>query len=421
MTALGTWIGVNRDLAGRLPVAVLSLLFLLAFFLLLKREFGPQVAAIASVLLATSAGWLAYSELCLTDIPVAVFFSFAVLFSLPLLRKEPDASRVKARFILIGICIGLGALAKGLVPIALAVPFLWFLRRYWRYWWLAVAASIVVALPWYAAVYIQNGYPFIQDFFVRHHFQRLYSASLQHVQPWFYYFPVLLTGLFPWTPALGLLAVGRTSWDERRSFLLTVVIFGFLIFSITLNKLPGYILPLLPSLVLVVAAQFEKRQLLQLSKGWFFACASLIAMLPLMVLVLPSTLTLGKLSVIGFRGFERTALFYVALPILVVALARRSWIPPLLVLCVVAGGIYLKAKCYPLLDRQKSARVLWREVQPIANELCDGGTNRDWIYGLSFYRGAAIPVCGAGHYRFVIRSTGHSRPTITPIDSQARR
>src|SRR5581483_12519379 len=102
------------------------------------------------------------------------------------------------------ICLGLGTLAKGLVPLALAIPLFWFLRPFWRKWWLSFVAGAIVALPWYEAVYSRNGYPFIQDFFLKQQFERLYSASLQHVQPWYFYFSVLLAGMFPWTPALDL-------------------------------------------------------------------------------------------------------------------------------------------------------------------------------------------------------------------------
>ncbi|MBV9083241.1 MAG: glycosyltransferase family 39 protein, partial [Acidobacteriaceae bacterium] len=134
MTAAGTAAGLNRDLAGRLPVALLSLAFLASSYVLLRREFGKESAAIAIAMTATSAGWLAYSELCLTDVPLAVFFSLAVFLALPLLRTEPEKREVHIRFMGLGACLGIAALAKGLVPIALAIPFAWFLRRFWRAW-----------------------------------------------------------------------------------------------------------------------------------------------------------------------------------------------------------------------------------------------------------------------------------------------
>ena len=414
MTALATWSGWRAELAGRVPVAVLSLAFLAVTYILLNREFGGRAAAVATGMLATSAGWLAYSSLCLTDVPLAACFCMAVFLALPLLRQQPRLERLNLRFASIGVFLGLGALAKGLVPLALAVPFFWFLRAYWRKWWVAALTCFAISLPWYIAVYLENGDAFVQEFFVKHHFERLYSASLQHVQPWYYYFPVVLLGLFPWTPLIGLLLGRDIQWERRKQFLAAIVAFGFVMFSVSRNKLPGYPLPFLPCLLVLIGSYFENKSLVELPKAWLVACAVLIAMIPLAASILPASLVVGRFTFSAIR-IDRTAVFYIAAPLAVVLLARRSWIPILLVLAIVAGGIYLKAVCYPVIDDHVSARGLWRRIQPVANEVCDGGTNRDWIYGLNFYKPSPIPYCGTGPFRFMMRSVGRNQPTLTPV------
>lgn len=411
LTALGSVAGLNPELSARLPVALLSLVFLIASFFLLRREFGAQTAVLSTGLLASCAGWITYSQLCLTDLPLAVCFSLAVFFAVPLLRADVPAGR-RLRFLAIGASLGLATLAKGLVPIALALPFLWFLRRYWRTWWLAFLAFGLVALPWYSAVYLRNGYPFIQEFFWKHHFERLYSASLQHVQPWYYYIPVLLAGTFPWTPLLAVLPLRRTEWDERGRFLAIICIFGFLFFSVSRNKLPGYLLPLLPSLFVLVGAQLEFRTPGLLSRWWLVPCSLLTALIPLLAQTLPQSLAAGRLSFVGVRAINRTEWFYVAAPVAVVFLARRSWAGLLLVLCIVSGGIYLKAQVYPVLDREVSARQFWRQVEPVSDEICDEWANRDFVYGLSFYRDRLIPPCGMKELPYRLVSHGHGPPSI---------
>lgn len=428
LTALGTAAGLNPELSGRLPIVVLSLSFLCASFVLLQREFGSLAAVASTALLATSAGWITYSQLCLTDLPLAVFFTLGVYLVLPLLRpglaRVPLSSvRLILRLAAIGASLGFAALAKGLVPVALALPFFWFLRRHWRTWWAAFLAFSLVALPWYMAVYLHNGYPFIQDFFLKHHFERLYSASLQHVQPWYYYPPVLLAGIFPWTPLLAVFALRRTEWDQRRLFLAVICAFGLLFFSLSRNKLPGYLLPLLPSLFVLIATQFnavcradalDPHSPMCFSRGWLAPCSLLIALIPLLTHVLPQALSLGRFSLSVSGTVGRTECFYIALPVIVVCLARRSWAGLLLVLCVVSGAIYLKARLYPVLDQEVSARGMWKQLQPLSDQICEDWANRDLVFGLSFYHGNLIPACESKRLPYRLLSHGHGPPTLEP-------
>jgi 4-amino-4-deoxy-L-arabinose transferase-like glycosyltransferase len=303
-------------------------------------------------------------------------------------------------------------LAKGFVPFALAIPFGWFLRSYWRRWWIAALSCCVVAAPWYIAVSIQNGAAFWDEFFVKHHLERLYSVSIQHVQPWYFYFPVLLASLFPWTPLLGLLPRRRKDWDRRRLFLAAAVVFGFVFFSLSLNKLPGYLLPLLPALFALVGTQFEFRRLVELKRSWLLACAVLAALIPLMASIIPEVLEGQKGFVHLTTQMNRTEAFYVAIPIAVIFLARRSWAPIVLVICVVASGIYLKHALYPVLDRTTSARGFWRSLGADRHLICDDGLHRNWEYGLAFYNGGPIPICSGTTDEIPLTQQGNGIPTI---------
>ena len=110
---------------------------------------------------------------------------------------------------------------------------------------LVFAAATLIAAPWYVLVTLRNGAPFLEEFFWKHHFGRFLSSALQHGQPFWFYVPVLLAGLFPWTPLLALLFSARLFQDRRAQFLLAWFAWGFLFFSVSRNKLPGYLLPLL--------------------------------------------------------------------------------------------------------------------------------------------------------------------------------
>ncbi|HWF46640.1 MAG TPA: phospholipid carrier-dependent glycosyltransferase [Bryobacteraceae bacterium] len=410
LIAAGASIGLDPELAGRLPVALLSLAFLAAYFALLRREFCRSAAAVSTALLATSAAWLGFSSIAVTDIPLAVFFGLATILALPLV--DGKSSSVSFRFAAIGICLGLACLAKGFVPFALALPFFWFLRSYWRKWWIAILWCVAVAAPWYIAVSLRNGAAFWDEFFIKHHLERLYSQSLQHVQPWYYYFPVLLASLFPWTPLVGLLPSRRKDWDRRRVFLAAVVVFGFVFFSLSLNKLPGYLLPLLPAIFALIGARFESMRVVELKRGWLLACAVLVALIPLLASIIPGALE-GQSGVLHLIGrITRTEAFYVAVPIAVVFLARRTWAPIVLVLCIVGSGIYLKHAMYPVLDRAVSARGLWRSLEANRGKICNAGLHRNWEYGLAFYNDGPIPACSGRPGEIALKQQGNRPPDL---------
>ena len=416
MTSLGAFAHLDTELSGRLPVALLSLSFLAAMFEFLRREFGAETAGISTVLLATSAGWLAYSSFALTDLPMSVFFSLAVFLALPLLRaSRATAHGHAARFLLLGVCLGFAALAKGLVPLALALPFAWFLRRWWRSWLFALAAFVVVALPWNAAVYFQNGNIFLREFYWKQHFERLYSASLQHVQPWYYYLPVCLAALFPWTPLFPLLLIYKRSWDVRKVFLASCFLFGFAFFSISLNKLPGYLLPLLPSVFALLGASVDWSRFKESQRLWLLPCAVLIGLLPIVARALPEILAVGRFSLPHHLSIGRIAFFFSAAPTLAVLLTRRSWTGTILVLCLVAGGLFLKIVSYPILDRSVSSRGVWQRIRYTKGTICDDWLDRDWKFGLALYAGKRYPLCDSGTFDFALRSRGKNLPTLQSL------
>jgi 4-amino-4-deoxy-L-arabinose transferase-like glycosyltransferase len=414
LAGLGTLSGLGPDMAGRLPMALLSLAFLAAWFLLLRAEFGQRTAAIATLLLATSAAWLVYSSLCLTDLPLAAFFSLAVAFALPLLRGHDS----RTRWLALGAALGFATLSKGLVPIVLAIPFLWFLRRQWRRWLLAAIAFFVVAGPWYALVIARNGYPFIEDFFLKQHFARFYSQTLQHVQPVYFYIPILLGELFPWTPLLLLIRPRPIGKDERLRFLTVVFVFGFIFFSASLNKLPGYLLPLLPCLFVVIATEITERSLPNVSRRWLIASSILIALIPFVGQLIP-VLLVGKVTsasqvFLAMLPITLGMLVLFATPLVVAAFAHKSIAGGLLVLSFAVAGIYVKSTIYPVLDEQASARGLWRQIQSESDRVCDAGLKRTWEYGLAFYRGSPIPLCAQHPMPVRLVPGVAGRPVVLP-------
>jgi 4-amino-4-deoxy-L-arabinose transferase-like glycosyltransferase len=387
LSGLGFRLGLSTELAPRLPGALLAVAFLAFYWWTLRREFGCRPAWLAALILGSSGMWVGYSQNGVTDLPLAATFSAAMLLAMPWVARR-DARQLPAAAAMFGFAV----LAKGLVPLALAAPLL--IGRHVRDWlrWRVVLPFFLVALPWYALCYWRNGWTFIHEFIVVHHFSRVTSGALMHERPAWFYLPILLAGLLPWTPLLGLMARRRVYRDRQRLFLAVWALAVLVLFSIPINKVPGYILPLLPASAALMALALD--EVLD-ARAWLAACAALLLAFPITAQVLPAAV-LNGLSRAPRPAFQVTWLA-------VVAVALASWLLEArgkrvaAVLAVAAGaalGIgYLKTVATPELDRHVSARGLWREIDGRSGEVCIGNVKRDWKYGLSYYSVAPLPDC----------------------------
>jgi 4-amino-4-deoxy-L-arabinose transferase-like glycosyltransferase len=391
MGGAGFRLGLGPELAPRLPVALAAVGFLVFYWWTLRREFGPRPAITAALILGTSGMFVAYSQNAVTDLPLTAAYAAAMLVALPwIARRETRELPLAAAL------FGLAVLAKGLVPIFLAAPLL--MGRYVRDWlrWRVVVPFCLVALPWYGLCYWRNGWPFIHDFFVVHTFSRVTSGALMHVQPIWFYLPVLAAGLLPWVPLVGVMGRRAAYLDRRRLYLAVWALAVLVEFSIPLNKLPGYILPMMPAVAALMALALDE---LGDARWWLASCAALSIVFPIAALVLPAAVLRG-LSRAPRPEFQAA---WVAVATLAMGLAAVVWLLEArgrrvaAVLAVAAGagvGIaWLKAVATPQLDRGVSARGLWREIGPRASEVCVGPVKRDMEYGLNYYLVTALPHC----------------------------
>lgn len=408
MTAAGFRLGLGPDLAPRLPVALMALGFLVFYWWVLRREFGYTAACFAVLSLGTCAGWVAFSQVGVTDLPLAATFSAAMLLSLPWIAKG-DARLLPAASALLALAV----LAKGLVPLVLAVPLLMRGRIRDLIRWRVVAPFCVIALPWYALCYVRNGRAFLDVFFGQQTFARFFSPELLHGQPWWFYLPVLLIGFLPWTPLVGL-AVGRRALrDPRRAFLLTWFLFGLLFFSLAANKLPGYLLPLLPALTALMGIGLEE---VENPAPWLAASALLLVIFPIVAPVLPSAVATG-LSRAPWPALSWLWLLPAAAAAAVWMLAQRGRqlaAVAAMAACTALGFAYLKQSAMPEVNREASARSLWNEIGSRAGEVCVDAIHRNWRYGLNYYSVTPLPDCEQQPRPLAVRQTDGQPPHVAP-------
>lgn len=242
-------------------------------------KFSNWLALIA----ASSVGLLAFSRGASFDI-ILTFPVTAALVSFFIF----DRSRRKTftaqylPLILFYFFIGVALLAKGLVgivfPIAI-VAFYYLLSRktppktfiFSLFW--GTILSLSVAASWYVPMYRANGWKFIDEFFIQHHFQRFTSDKYRHHQPFWFFFAVLPLMTIPWLPfffaALWNFAKKNFKYrtakepqnkkelrignNELKLFALAWLLVPLVFFSLSGSKLPGYILPALPAALILTA------------------------------------------------------------------------------------------------------------------------------------------------------------------------
>jgi 4-amino-4-deoxy-L-arabinose transferase-like glycosyltransferase len=269
-----TMFGVS-EAAARFPSALAALFATLAMAWLAWRVYGAETARWLLLLLPTTVGMIGFSHAAATDMPFAGMLTIAMVFAARLLGLVPTpspspstsfTSSTPYNSFFLGFFLGLAVLAKGPAAIILAgsAVLLWaaFTKR-WRNAFrclhpIAVAGFCLTGLPWYILCARRNP-DFFRVFIIEHNFKRFLTPEFQHIQPFWFYVPIILVAVFPWTillvPAVRqILAEGRNSRSELASTLFLVFWSAFTLafFTVSESKLPGYILPAIPPLGLLL-------------------------------------------------------------------------------------------------------------------------------------------------------------------------
>src|SRR5262249_11461057 len=156
--------------------------------------------------------------------------------------------------LLAALACGLGLLTKGPVALALVLPPLWLHRRLagagaalaWRDRLTFLGVALGLALPWYVALGWANP-EFARHFLWQHDVVR-FLAPFDHLQPVWYYVPLVALGLLPATllvvPFARYLGTGDPTAAATRTpalgFALLAGGWCLLFFSLSGCKLPTY-------------------------------------------------------------------------------------------------------------------------------------------------------------------------------------
>lgn len=251
------------EAAARLVPALAVHVTILAVYLIGRRSLGERSAFWGGLFLSVAPGFTGMGRLLIMDGLLTLWITVALLATFEAIRGP----RFRVAWWYLGaVAAGLGVLTKGPVPFLLLIPPIWLHRRLsghritipWAHFTGFAMIAALVNLPWYVAVYLREPI-FLKYFFWEHNVLR-FVQPFDHLQPVWYYLPILLGGLLPGTFLLYAFARHLGSGDAERvaartpalGFWLLAGLWCVFFFSLSGCKLPTYVLPAFPCLCLAM-------------------------------------------------------------------------------------------------------------------------------------------------------------------------
>ena len=239
-----------------------------------RRLTGNDNAAwIAGAIAATCFGYFMMARAALPDLPLALFMTATIWCAM--VAIDPTEAAPAAWAALAGLAAGLGFLAKG--PLALVIPAIVLAPVWWRerrrvvvrpsHVALAVVLFAIAGLPWYVAMFARHGLAYLQSFFVADNLERFATTRYNDLRAVWYYVPILLGGLLPWTmfllvlpwrPLRAIVRRRRRLSDQEWRLLIWAIV-PLLFFTVSVGKQPRYILPVLPPVAMMLGLGIANR------------------------------------------------------------------------------------------------------------------------------------------------------------------
>ncbi len=265
--------GLNEWAVRAVP-ALFALWGVLITYTAARRLHGREAGLISAMVLGTSLLWFVIGHIPILDMAVSVLMARA-LFAFIIGVQEPavavSASPLCPRrrnFYQLYVSMALATLAKGLIGFLVtgAVMFLWLLVfNQWKrlrplYLTSGAVLFLLVAAPWHVLAAMHNP-TWVHRYVVFEHFERFLTTAASRPGPWWYFIPIVIGGMIPWTGFLwpAVRDAVRGGWSRREEnavawFYVVWAAFIFLFFSKSSSKLPPYILPIFPALAVLIGS-----------------------------------------------------------------------------------------------------------------------------------------------------------------------
>ncbi len=272
-----------HDWTARLPHALAVVLLCWVTYRFGRWAFGETAGLYAGLALSASIGLFLFTRILIPDAVLTLAITGAIWAWLRLL--EPD-EELKLRWSwMLGFCLGIGLLLKGLIasvfPVVAALAYMALTRRLfsWAAWrrlhlWIAIPVTLAIAVPWYVLATLHNPpyfafslhsgpgeyRGFFWFYFFNEHLLRFlgmrYPRDYDTV-PRFWFWVLNLLWIFPWSfyllsaPTLDYKTTSRAARTRLMALCWIGVVMLFFTFSTTQEY---YSMPIYPALAMLVGS-----------------------------------------------------------------------------------------------------------------------------------------------------------------------
>ena len=251
-------------LAARLPSALAVAFTSLILWGWFKRRDDELTGWLAGMFYALAPLAAGLAHIAMTDALLTLWLIIAVLGAI-----DGCCGR-RGGYLVMGIGAGLATMTKG--PLGFLLPAAPLLL--WLLWWrrltelrqpmifAGVIAFLLLVLPWHIVAWRLEGEFFLREYFWVHHFQRVIGRAFGHERPIWFYLPVMVCAGFPfiiffpraWCDQF------KRLWRKESGLEITGIFFlwtslVFVFFSLSESKLSSYVLPVVPGVMVLVAAR----------------------------------------------------------------------------------------------------------------------------------------------------------------------
>ena len=283
-----TLLGVDEG-SARLPSALAGLGLTLLTFFLGRRWFNYSTGLLAGLIIATCFGCVVMARQALPDLTLTFFVTLATYSTLTAWLDPPndtfkvDKANRRWHLVIAAVAVACGFLTKG--PVALALPCIVVAPiLFYEYWaqrsrchislidvTLGLGLFLLLTAPWFLGMTLVHGVEYAERFFLAENFDRFVTARYNAPRPWWYYLPIVIGGLFPWSLYMSLWLPRLWKFATRRDRIIDLTtarltwwaLAPLFFYTLSVGKQPRYILPMLCPLALLLAATICARLLSQ--------------------------------------------------------------------------------------------------------------------------------------------------------------